>query len=66
MIPAGWYPGIQLTDRTTNVTIKNVKIHDCVSGVSIENSSNITLTNSSISNIEKIVVFSGSSSNCTF
>lgn len=64
-IPAGWYPGIQLTDRT-NVTIKNVKIHNCISGVSIENSTNITLTNNSIANIKKIVVFSGSSSNCTF
>lgn len=64
-IPAGWYPGIQLTNRT-NVTIQNVKIHNCVSGVSIENSTNITLTNNSITNIEKIVVFSGSSSNCTF
>jgi parallel beta-helix repeat protein len=65
-IPAGWYPGIQVPDRIANVTIKNVKIHDCISGVSLENALNITLTNISISSIEKVVVFSGYSSNCTF
>jgi len=65
-IPAGWYPGIQVPDRVANVTIINVKIHDCISGVSLENASNITLTESSISNIEKVVVFCGYSQNCTF
>lgn len=64
-IPAGWYPGIQVPDRVANVTIKNVKIHDCISGVSLENASNITLTNCSISGIKKVVVFSGYSHNCT-
>lgn len=65
-VPAGWYPGIQVPDRVANVTIKNVKIRDCISGVSLENASNITLENIGISGVEKVVVFSGYSSNCTF
>ena len=64
MIPAGWYPGIRLTDRR-NVTAKNVKIHDCISGITIESSTNITLTNNSITGISKIAIFSASSSKCT-
>jgi parallel beta-helix repeat protein len=64
MIPAGWYPAIRLTDRR-NVTAKNVKIHDCISGITIESSTNITLTNNSITGIAKIAIFSASSSNCT-
>jgi parallel beta-helix repeat protein len=64
MIPAGWYPGIRLTDRRS-VTIKNVKIHDCISGITIETSTNITLTNNSITDIDKIAIFSASSKNCT-
>jgi parallel beta-helix repeat protein len=64
MIPAGWYPGIRLTDRR-NVTAKNVKIHDCISGITIESSTNITLINNSITGIAKIAIFSASSSNCT-
>ena len=64
MIPAGWYPGIRLTDRR-DVTIKNVKIRDCISGITIESSTNITLTNNSITGIGKIAIFSASSSKCT-
>ena len=62
--PAGWYPGIRLIDRR-NVTIKNVTIQDCVSGISIENSANITLTNNSVTGIGRIAIFSASSSNIT-
>jgi parallel beta-helix repeat protein len=63
MIPAGWYSGIRLTDRI-NVTLKSVKIYDCVSGITLESSTNIALTNNTITAIGKIAIFSASSSNC--
>lgn len=63
-VPAGWYPGIRLTDRR-NVTIKNIKIDDCISGITLESSTNITLTNNSLTSIGKIAIFSASSSKCT-
>jgi len=65
MIPAGFYPGIRLNDRI-NLTVQNVKIHACFSGITFECAKNITLTNNSIASIGKIAIFSGSSSNCTF
>jgi len=65
MIPAGFYPGIRLNDRI-NLTVQNVKIHACFSGITLERAKNITLTNNSIASIGKIAIFSGSSSNCTF
>jgi parallel beta-helix repeat protein len=65
MIPAGFYPGIRLDDRT-NVTVKNVKITDCFSGITLQRATNITLTNSIITGTERISIFSGSSKDCTF
>ncbi|MEM4733975.1 MAG: right-handed parallel beta-helix repeat-containing protein, partial [Candidatus Bathyarchaeia archaeon] len=65
MIPAGFYPGIRLDDRT-NVTVKNVKLHNCLSGITLQSATNITLTNNTITGTEKIAIFASSSKNCTF
>lgn len=65
MIPAGFYPAIRLDDRT-NVTVKNVKIRNCLSGITLQHATNITLTNNTITGTEKIAIFASSSKNCTF
>ncbi|MEM2081610.1 MAG: NosD domain-containing protein [Candidatus Bathyarchaeia archaeon] len=65
MIPAGFYPAIRLDGRT-NVTVKNVKIQNCLSGITLQSATNITLTNNTITGTEKIAIFASSSKNCTF
>ncbi len=64
MIPAGFYPGICLNNRI-NVTVQNVKIHDCISGITFQSATNITATNNTIMGISEIAIFGGSSSGCT-
>lgn len=62
--PAGWYAGINLTNRK-NVTLKNIKILNCLSGINIQSSSNITITESSIIGSHDNAIFSASSSEYT-
>ncbi len=64
MIPLGFYPGIRLSNRM-NVTVQNVKIHDCISGITFNGATNITITNNTITGISEIAIFGSSSSNCT-
>ncbi len=64
MIPAGFYPAIQLNNRM-NVTVQNIKIHDCISGITFQSATNITVTNNTITGISEFTIFAGSSSNCT-
>jgi nitrous oxidase accessory protein NosD len=64
LIPAGFYPGIQLSNRM-NVTVQNVKIHDYISGITFQSATNITATNNTITGISEIAIFSGSTGNCT-
>jgi hypothetical protein len=64
-IPAGFYPGIRLNDRV-NVTVQNVKIHGCISGITLERATNIILVNNTLTEISKIAIFSVSSSDSVF
>lgn len=64
MIPTGFYPGIRLNNRI-NVTVQNVKIHDCISGITFQRATNITATNNTITGISENAIFGSSSSGCT-
>jgi parallel beta-helix repeat protein len=59
MIPVGWLPGIRITELS-NITVNNVVFEDCITGVRVENSTNIIIRNNTISAAEKtgIAVFS--------
>ena len=64
MTPLGFYPGIRLNNRN-NVTVQNVKIHNCISGITFNSAKNITITNNIITSISEIAIFGSSSNNCT-
>jgi parallel beta-helix repeat protein len=64
MTPAGWHPAIDLTSRS-NVTVKNTEFTHCISGINLESSSSITITQNNITNSGDIAIFICSSSDCT-
>jgi parallel beta-helix repeat protein len=49
MTPLGWFPLI-LVSNTTNVIIKNINLEDYCTGISVKNSSNITIIQNNIQN----------------
>ena len=62
MIPIGWYPEVTLSGRS-NVTVKNMKIQNCVTGIKFESSSNITVTANTITGSSDVAIFSANSKN---
>ncbi|MCW4046931.1 MAG: hypothetical protein NWE99_05140 [Candidatus Bathyarchaeota archaeon] len=47
MIPAGWLPGVRITGLG-NVTVTNIVFEGCITGVTVENSSGITISQNTI------------------
>jgi len=64
MMPSGWHPAIDITNRS-NVTVKNTQFTHCISSVDLENSSSISITQNKITGNSYIAIFIYSSSNIT-